>query len=70
MCLYNLREYRNAIKAFDQAAKTPRSRRVSGQWINVINADIKRNEQIELAEEAARKTRKQLEERKSHTGRA
>ncbi|MDX2411812.1 MAG: hypothetical protein QNK16_06430 [Woeseiaceae bacterium] len=70
MCLYNLHEYRNAIKAFEQAAKTPRSRRVSGQWINVINADIKRNEQIRLAEEAARKTRKQLEERKSHTGRA
>ena len=70
MCLYNLREYRNAIKAFEQAAKTPRSRRVSGQWINVINADIKRNEQIRLAEEAARKTRKQLEERKSSTGRA
>ncbi len=70
MCLYNLREYRNAIKAFDQAAKTPRSRRVAGQWINVINADIKRNEQIELAEEAARKTRQQLEERKSTTERA
>jgi tetratricopeptide (TPR) repeat protein len=70
MCLYNLREYRNAIKAFEQAAKTPRSRRVSGQWINVINADLKRNEQIRLAEEAARKTRKQLEERKLSAGRA
>jgi len=70
MCLYNLREYRNAIKAFEQAAKTPRSRRVAGQWINVINADIKRNEQIRLAEEAARKTRQQLEERKSSSGRA
>jgi tetratricopeptide (TPR) repeat protein len=70
MCLYNLREYRNAIRAFEQAAKTPRSRRVSGQWINVINADIKRNEQIRLAEEAARKTRQQLEERKSSSGRA
>ena len=65
MCLYNLREYRNAIKAFQKAAKTPRSRRVSSQWINVINADIKRNEQIRLAEEAARKTRKALEDRKS-----
>jgi hypothetical protein len=70
MCLYNLREYRNAITAFEQAAKTPRSRRVSSQWINVINADIQRNEQIRLAEEAARKTRRQLEERKLSAGRA
>ena len=70
MCLYNLREYRNAITAFEQAAKTPRSRRVANQWINVINADIQRNEQIRLAEEAARKTRKQLEERKLSSGRA
>jgi tetratricopeptide (TPR) repeat protein len=70
MCLYNLREYRNAITAFEQASKTPRSRRVSNQWINVINADIQRNEQIRLAEEAARKTRKQLEDRKLSSGRA
>ena len=70
MCLYNLRQYSNAIKAFEQAAKTPRSRRVSGQWINVINADVNRNEQIRLAEEAARKTRKQLEDRKLSAGRA
>ena len=69
MCLYNLREYRNAITAFEQASKTPRSRRVSNQWINVINADIQRNEQIRLAEEAARKTRKQLEDRKLSSGR-
>jgi len=70
MCLYNLREYRNSITAFQKAAKTPRSRRVSGQWITVINADIKRNEQIRLAEAAARKKRKELDERKSSSGRA
>jgi len=70
MCLYNLREYRNSIKAFEKAAKTPRSRRVSGQWITVINAEIKRNEQIRLAEAAARKKRKELDERKLSTGRA
>ena len=70
MCLYNLREYRNSIKAFEQAAKTPRSRRVSGQWVNVINADIRRNEQIRLAEAAARKKRKELDDRKSSSGRA
>ncbi len=70
MCLYNLREYRNSIKAFEKAAKTPRSRRVSSQWIRVINADIKRNEQIRLAEAAARKKRKELEDRKLTSGRA
>ena len=70
MCLYNLREYRNSIKAFGQAAKTSRSRRISNQWINVINADIKRNEQIRLAEAAARKKRKELEDRKLASGRA
>jgi len=70
MCLYNLREYRNSIKAFEQAAKTPRSRRVSGQWITVIHAEIKRNEQIRLAEAAARKKRKELDERKLSSGRA
>jgi tetratricopeptide (TPR) repeat protein len=70
MCLYNLREYRNSIKAFGQAAKTARSRRISNQWINVINADIKRNEQIRLAESAARKKRKELEDRKLASGRA
>jgi len=70
MCLYNLHEYRNSIKAFERAAKTSRSRRVSSQWIRVINADIKRDEQIRLAEAAARKKRKELDERKSSSGRA
>jgi tetratricopeptide (TPR) repeat protein len=70
MCLYNLREYRNAIRAFEQASKTPRSRRVANQWITVINADIQRNEQIRLAEDAARKKRKELEDRKLSSGRA
>ena len=70
MCLYNLREYNNAIKAFEQAAKTPRSRRVSNQWITVIRSEIKRNEQIRLAEDAARKKRKELEDRKLSAGRA
>jgi tetratricopeptide (TPR) repeat protein len=63
MCLYNLRQYRDAIEAFQAAAKTPRSRKISNQWINVIRADIERNEQIRLAEEAARKKRKEIDDR-------
>ena len=70
MCLYNLREYRRAIEAFQTAARTARSRRISNQWINVIRADIERNTQIRLAEEAARKKRAEIEERRRRSGRA
>ncbi len=70
MCLYNLRQYQASIEAFRSAAKTSRSRRVSNQWINVINADISRNRQIRLAEEAARKKRKEIDERLQKSGRA
>jgi tetratricopeptide (TPR) repeat protein len=69
MCLYNLRQYQSAISAFNAAAKTPRSRRVANQWINVIRADIERNEQIRLAEEAARKKRLEIQERLAKSGR-
>jgi tetratricopeptide (TPR) repeat protein len=70
MCLYNLRRYNNAIAAFQQAAKTPRSRKVANQWISVIRAEIERNEQIRLAEEAARKKRAEIEARREKAGRA
>jgi tetratricopeptide (TPR) repeat protein len=70
MCLYNLRQYSAAIKAFDTAAKTPRSRRIANQWTRVIRADIDRNEQIRLAEEAARKKRKEISDRRAKSGRA
>jgi len=69
MCLYNLRDYRDAIDAFQTAGKTPRSRRISNQWINVIRADIERNEQIRLAEQAARKKRQEIDERLAKSGR-
>jgi len=69
MCLYNLRQYDASIKSFQSAARTPRSRRVSNQWINVIRADVERNKQIRLAEEAARKKRQELENRKKLSGR-
>ncbi len=61
MCLYNLRRYADAKAAFTAAAKTPRSQRTAGQWITVIDAEVERNRQIRLAEEAARKKRQQLE---------
>lgn len=70
MCLYNLRQYQTAIKAFQSASKTPRSRKISNQWINVIRADIDRNEQIRLAEDAARKKRKEINDRRAKSGRA
>ena len=70
MCLYNQRKYQAAIKAFQSAAKTPRSRRLANQWVNVIRAEIERNEQIRLAEEAARKKRAEIEARREKAGRA
>ncbi len=70
MCLYNLRRYSEAKKSFREAAKTPRSQRTSGQWIRVIDAEIERNRQIRLAEEAAQKKRKEIDERKAKSGRA
>jgi hypothetical protein len=70
MCLYNQRKYNDSIKAFTAASKTPRSRRVSNQWISVIRSDIQRNEQIRLAEDAARKKRAQIDARIANSGRA
>ena len=70
MCLYNQQRYNTAVKAFQAASKTPRSRKISNQWINVIRAEIRRNEQIRLAEDAARKKRAEIEERRQRAGRA
>jgi tetratricopeptide (TPR) repeat protein len=70
MCLYNLQKYSNAKKAFRQAAKTPRSQRTSGQWIRVIDAEIERDRQIQLAEEAAQKKRKEIDARRASSTRA
>ena len=64
MCLYNLKRYQDAIGAFREAAKTSRSSRVANQWISVINSDVERNEQIRLAEAAARKQQEALAKRK------
>jgi len=69
MCLYNQQKYSAAIKAFREARKTRRSARMSDQWIKVINSDIARNEQIALAEAAARKQIRELAKRREASGR-
>jgi tetratricopeptide (TPR) repeat protein len=69
MCLYNEQKYSASINAFREARKTHRSARISDQWIKVINSDIERNEQIALAEGAARKQIRELERRRQATGR-
>ncbi len=69
MCLYNKRQYDAAIKAFRAASKTQRSRKISQQWIRVIEADVERNRQIRLAREAADKKRKEVEARRKQSGR-
>jgi tetratricopeptide (TPR) repeat protein len=65
MCLYNLRRYPEARKAFTNAAKAPRARRTSDQWVRVIDAEVERNRQIDLAEKAARKKRQELEDKRN-----
>ncbi|MFQ5982824.1 MAG: hypothetical protein ACE5KS_05570 [Woeseiaceae bacterium] len=69
MCLYNQQKYRAAINAFREARKTSRSRRISNQWIKVIQSDIERNEQIALAEAAARRQLQELAKRRAASGR-
>ena len=70
MCLYNQQKYNESKAAFNEAAKAPRSRRTSGQWKRVIDAEIERNRQIRLAEEAAQKKRREIEARRAQISRA
>ena len=69
MCLYNKRRYQAAVEAFRAASKTDRSRKIAQQWISVINADVERNEQIRLAQEAANRKRKEVEARRQQADR-
>jgi len=69
MCLYNLRKYSDAKSAFRKSAKVEKSRRISNQWMRVIDADIARNEQIRLAQKAARKKRAEVDARRAATNR-
>ena len=65
MCLYNIQNYSDSKAAFREAAKVPKSRRTSNQWIRVIDAEVERNRQIQMAEEAAKKKREEIEARKA-----
>jgi tetratricopeptide (TPR) repeat protein len=67
MCLYNLKRYEDAISAFRAASRAERSTKMSRQWIDVIESDIARDEQIRLAEVAARRQREALEQRRGAT---
>lgn len=69
MCLYNLKKYGDARTAFNEAGKTPRSLKMSRQWITVIESDLERNKQIRLAEAAAVKQQKELASRRTTTDR-
>jgi len=70
MCLYNQKKYTAAKAAFNQAAKTSRSRKISAQWVSGINSDLERNKQIRLAETAAQKQQKELASRRRATDRS
>jgi len=70
MCLYNLRRYDAAKDAFQVAARAQRSQRTANQWIRVIDAEVERNRQIRLAEEAARKKQAEIEAKRAKAGRA
>jgi tetratricopeptide (TPR) repeat protein len=70
MCLYNLKQYGDARAAFRDAARTERSRRIANQWIQVIDADVARNESIREAQQAAEKRQKEVEARRAKSERA
>ena len=69
MCLYNEKQYNDAIAAFREAGKASRSRRIANQWITVIESDVERNKQIRLAEAAARKQAEEIAKRREQSGR-
>ena len=69
MCLYNEKKYRDSIAAFRDASKVRRSQKIAGQWISVIESDIERDEQIRLAEAAARKQAQDLQKRREQSDR-
>lgn len=69
MCLYNQQKYRASKNAFREARKTRRSRKLSNQWINVIDNEIERNEQVAAIEASARKQIQELAKRRAASGR-
>lgn len=69
MCQYNLKQYNSARSAFRAAAQERRSERIATQWISVIDSDVERNEQIQMAEAAARRQAEALEKRRARSDR-
>lgn len=65
MCLYNAHDYGEALRAFRRAAGTPRSSNVATQWIGIVNLEIKRQEEIAIAEAMAVKRNQELEARRA-----
>ena len=65
MCLYNLRKYREAMNAFQEAGEVPGTRRTATQWINVVRSDMARNREIEFAEAKAREQIEALQNRRA-----
>jgi len=70
MCLYNQKKYSAARAAFSEAGKTARSRKMAQQWETVIESDLERNKQIQLAEAAAQKQQKELVDRRRSADRS
>ena len=70
MCLYNLREYSEARTAFRAARQADGTRRMADQWLRVIDAEVERNRQIRLAQEAARRQQQEVERRRAEMDRA
>ena len=65
MCLYNVHEFTDALRAFRRAAGTPRSADAATQWIGVVKLEIRRKEEIAVAEELAVKRYRELEARRA-----
>ena len=65
MCLYNVGHYREAIEAFEEAARSNRSTRTASQWIRVVRSEIERLEVIADTEAATREQFRRLRERQN-----
>lgn len=65
MCQYNAQNYGDALRAFRRAANTPRSSTAATQWIGIVKLEIRRQEEIALAEAAAAKRYQELAARRA-----
>lgn len=56
MCLYNLERYKDARRAFVIAGRSQSNKRVASQWVQVIDSEVERLEQLEEAIARARRS--------------